>query len=202
MEGIEIALLIVLILILAIFVWRWWKVSMEDCKKRATDQCSLQSKIMQRVQVAPHGPTNPDTAITLRKSIRDGYEDYAEGSESYDAWMRAEAFAPVRDSRKMMTSDTEDHMKWGLNSGVVESHRKYLQDGPLGSVGTASLQSITDHDSNPVPFMGLRRPLTHIAKPEAGAREVPSDYHTQLHPGVQLRWGASYNSWEPGCPKY
>ncbi len=67
----------------------------------------------------------------------------------------------------------------GLEKSVTESHNQYVQDLQQRTSG-ASVETVTSHDENINPWVGLRRPDYLSVKVDANAREVSSQTPEQL----------------------
>lgn len=217
MSELEIALLVVLILIVIILLWKWYKTSsdacLSECNKQTqscSDQCSLYQKMIAQgaISVAPPSAVNPDLSSPVGSTLTDGYSDmgtgplYGPGSDAYDAYSASqygEGFAPGRPFTNSLLReghvDIEQLKHEGLNHGVLKSHSQYL-NGALKRTSGASKQSVNDSYNLPNNWMGLQRPSMHIAKSDPGARTISSEYHTQIHPGARIKWGASSNDYD------
>lgn len=68
----------------------------------------------------------------------------------------------------------------GLEKSVTESHNQYVQDLQHRTSG-ASVETVTSHDENINPWVGLRRPDYSSIRIDGNAREVSSQTPEQLH---------------------
>lgn len=74
----------------------------------------------------------------------------------------------------------EDYiMDNGLEKSVTESHNQYVQDLQQRTSG-ASVETVTSHDENINPWVGLRRPDYSSVRIDGSAREVSSQTPEQL----------------------
>ncbi len=200
MTELETALLIVLILVLVLLVWKWYRYSSNKCLSGCFDKCATTKAMLGSdmgslppMYRQPTGALNPNTSLVAGAGEMDGYSDFTDpsGTDEWDSYMdMQESFKPSRAKdfgARLHENTLKEH---GLNHGVFKSHQIYLK-GMKGRSSTASIHSLTDHDSHVNPWMGLRRPQMHLAKSEPGARVVSSEHHTQLHPGTDMRWSSS-----------
>jgi hypothetical protein len=202
MNEFEIALLVVLVIILILLLWRWWKSSKDKCIKECQSKCGAYKEMMaSKFKPAGYSAVNPSHKLHFRTK-HDGYigMQHGPGSDSYDSYIAASESMSA--SPHGLTDegliDQEMLRNMGLNHGVLKSHKQYLTDS-LKRTSGASLQSVRDDPNDVVTRIGLRQPQYHVAKTEAGARTVSSEYHTQMHPGNNLKWESSANAYDVDC---
>jgi hypothetical protein len=183
MNELEVAILVVLILIVIVLVWVWHKNAFKNCLSNLDDETK-------RMLASKYGASKYGGMTTLNRRVasRDGYSDMDERAQIlYDQ----ASGVTTHPSANPDFDISDEYLKGtGLNHGVLKGHQEYLKDA-LTRSSTASLQSIRD-DYTPVnSWMGLRRAQMQIAKPEPGARTVPSEDAAQDYPGDDLRWGTA-----------
>lgn len=124
------------------------------------------------------GPTkknNPQYVVMKDSRCLDKGKSYMEGASELNDVEDLSQKEDV-DSDETFADYVVDN---GLEKSVTESHKQYVKDLQQRTSG-ASVETVTSHDENINPWVGLRRPDYLSIKVDPGAREVSSQTKEQL----------------------
>jgi hypothetical protein len=158
---------------------------------KKTDACAVPTPCMTHKQMHAQSPDNTytnaqDYQEQSRRTREDVYnmdskplpvsEEYM--TDKYDkSYMQSIASAPSADNYNEYMIST------GLESGVVSSHKEFVDETQNKTSG-ASTETVFSHDDSIVPSWGLRRHSAAIPI-NPNSREVPSQTNEQLADNAQ-----------------
>jgi len=189
-----IVIIIILIYVNVYFYYRQDKSYEAHTKKcrsapmmQAQAQGQGQGKIVKPMQMSQDDvPSYPDYAnvqFSQEQSRRDRSDSYAGNPEmvSVNEYMTnkyATSYMQNIASVPSATNYNEYMISTGLESGVVDSHKEFVDETHNKTTG-ASAETVFSHDDAIVPSWGLRRRSAQIPI-NPNSREVPSQTNEQL----------------------
>lgn len=152
-RNIACGLVILTVLVLIVIFYEKDKKSNKTCNSQPIILVNSQDMDNDRHQRAPWGTGTQNIQLAKQYNMLDN----ADNLDNYDQVMKYQALEPE----------------------VFDSHENYSIDVGITNSGASAMTVRTD-DNFPVPFVGIRRPYMHDVYAGAEARQVHTEYPSQM----------------------